>query len=148
MSNESIKVGAATYRLGKRLSAIEQFHVTRRLGPALVLCGVTWQMIQQGIEVSLDDWVAVAGPVMDVVSKMQDDDVEKVITTCLRAVEREQGSAWAPVMSSAGQIMFEDIDQAEMVRLVLHVLRHNLSNFARGLTAGESSTEGSGAARP
>lgn len=140
-----IKIGDATYRLGKKLSAMEQFHVTRRLGPALIICGVTVKMMMEGMEVTLTDWLGVAGPVMEVVSKMSDADVEYVIFTCLRACERAQGtSGWAPVVAPDGkQLMFADMDQMEMIRLTVEVLRSNLENFAKGMTVGENSTEDS-----
>lgn len=143
-----IEVGGNRYRPGRRLSAMEQFHVTRRLGPALVICGVTWQMMQDGVQVSLDDWVAVAGPVMEIVSKMSDADVEYVILTCLQALEREStGGHWSGLVAPDGKsMMFADIDQAAMIRLTLDVLRTNLANFAKGMSAEGSSSEGSGSA--
>lgn len=138
-----IKIGSATYRIGKKLSAMEQFHVTRRLGPALIICGVSFKMMLDGIDVPMENWMAVAGPVMEVVSRMSDEDVEYVIFTCMSVCERAQGGAgWAPVLAPGGRtMMFADMDQAEMIRLTIEVLRGNLENFAKGMFVDGNSTD-------
>jgi hypothetical protein len=132
---QEVRLAGNTYRIGERpLSAMEQFHVTRRLGPALVVAGVTFKMILEGKNISMDDLVNVAGPVMQVVSHMSDEDVEYVIMKCLRTVDRQSGGAWAPITTPDGkQFMFADMDQAVMVRLTIEVLQANLANFAKGM---------------
>jgi hypothetical protein len=131
-----------TYRIGvRKLSAMEQFHVTRRLGPALVVCGVGMKMVMEGMKVPMEDWVAVAGPVMEIVAAMKDEDVEYVVMTCLKSCERMQNAAWAPLLTSDGKgFMFADMDQFEMIRLTVEVLFLNLSNFAKGMNADGSLT--------
>lgn len=153
MSTE-IEVGGQRYRLARKLDCMTQMHVTRRLGPALVICGVSFKMMMEGARLPLDHWVGVAGPVMQVVSNMKDEDFEYVVNACLSVAERYQAigaGVWSPVLSPKPEqrVMFDDMDQAEVLRLVVEVLRSNLANFAKGMAAGGSSTEDSaGAATP
>lgn len=147
MPSEPITLDGRQYRIGERkLSAMEQFHVTRRLGPAVVIAGVSLKMILDGKNVSMDAFAGVAAPVMDVISHMSDEDVEYVIYKCMRCVERMQGGVWAPVTSPSGKdFMFADMDQAAMIRMTWEVLQVDLANFARGMDDGGSLTEESAA---
>lgn len=144
--NEVIEIAGNKYRVAKKLSAMEQFHVTRRLGPALIVCGITFKMMMEGKEIPITEWAAVAGPVLQVVSSMSDEDVEYIINQSLKTCERESAGHWAPLYAPDGKVlMFEDMDMAEILRLTVEVLRENLVNFAKGMTVGGNSTEPSGA---
>jgi hypothetical protein len=147
---DNITIGANTYRIGKRLNAMEQFHCSRRLGPALVVASVTFQDILSGRKLAMEDWVGVAGPVMEIVSHMSDEDVEYVIFTCLSVVERAQGSAgWAPVIAPDRKtLLFADMDQFELIRLTVEVMQINLQNFMRGMEGAANLSEGSPMDRP
>jgi hypothetical protein len=140
----TIRVAGHEYRLEGKLSAMEQFHITRRLGPAIVLCGLSFKAMMDGAAVPVSHWVTVAGPVMEVVSRMSDEDVEYVIMTSLRVCRRQSSGTWAPVVTPDGrQLMFSDTDQADLIHLTLAVLRANLENFFRGLDDGQSTGGGS-----
>lgn len=147
MASETIVVDGQQYRIGdRRLSAMEQFHVTRRLGPAVVIAGVSLKMILAGKGVAMDALTGVAGPVIDVISHMSDEDVEYVVYKCMRCVDRMQSGVWAPVTTPDGKsFMFADMDQAAMIRMTWEVIQANLSNFARGMDDDGSSTDGSAA---
>jgi hypothetical protein len=138
--HEPIEVGPGhTYRVTKKLNCMEQFHVTRRLGPALVIAGVSFKMLMNGENISMDALVSVAGPVMQIISRMSDDDVEYIIRTCLKTVERMQNGAFAPVLTADGSaFMFADMDQAEMIRMTVEVIQNNLENFMPGVNEGGS----------
>lgn len=142
-----LTVAGAEYRVGK-MSALEQFHVTRRLGPMLVVAGVSVEMLSRGMKAELDDLVAMAGPVMEILSRMSDEDTNYVILTCLKTAHRRQGDAWAPVLAKDGRtLMFADMDMPTMVRIVIEVLKLNLGNFLTGLGDGlpsPSSSTGQG----
>lgn len=145
MNSEPIEVAGHQYRVARKMDAMVQFHCTRRLGPALAVCGVTIKMVLEGVAVPPEQLAVVAGPVMEVVSKMTDEDVEYVIFACMRCVERFDGQRWAPVLAltphgDGRALMFQDIEQAELIRLTIEVLRDNLVNFARGLSAGGSTS--------
>lgn len=140
----------AEYRTTKRMDAMKQFHVTRRLGPALVIAAASLKSILDGKNLAQDALLAVAGPVMQIVSHMSDEDVEYIIRTCLATVERKQGDTFAPVMTPDGkQFMFADMDQAVMIRMTIEVIYINLENFMPGTSDGDDSpTKSAKATRP
>ena len=144
-----LAVAGNNYRVGK-LNCIAQFHVARRLGPMLVVAGISVEMLRKGWKMELDDMVAMAGPVMQFLAKMSDEDVDYCMYNCLAVVQRQQQGAWAPVIASveAKTFMFEDIDMPSMVRLVLEVLKANLGNFLEELGEELTSPSSSNASQP
>ena len=127
--NTIVEVNGASYRFG-RLDAMKQFHVTRRLLPILAEMGMSAGMIAQlrGEETE-KGIMGLMGPVMGIISKMADEDVEYIIRTCLSVVKRQQGEAWAPVQAANGSMMFADVDMTVMIRLTIEVLKGNLEGF-------------------
>lgn len=127
-----IEVKGHSYRVGK-LNAIQQFHVARRLGPALIVAGVSIEMLRNGMNLGQEKMLAMVGPVMDVISKMPDEEVEYVLYTCLGVVQRGEGGKWAQVLASVGggrpQIMYETLELPELIELCVAVLQENLANF-------------------
>jgi hypothetical protein len=133
-----------SYQVGK-LNAMQQFHVTRRLGPVLVVAGITVDMLRKGVKMELGGIVALAGPVMEVLSKMTDEETEYIIFTCLSVCKLRQGEGWAPLMSPDGKkLMFSNLELPEMVRVVCEVLKDNLGNFLPGLGVELTSQSSSG----
>jgi hypothetical protein len=132
MNTTEITVNEQTYRIGK-LSALGQFHVSRRLAPVLAAVGISLQSLTQGMKADLSDFTTTLGPVADVMSKMSDEETNYIIFTCLNVVGRKDDNRYAPV-SQSGTIMYQDIDMPVMLRLVIAVLRENLGNFLQGLS--------------
>ena len=123
-----ITVKANVYECGK-LNCLAQLHVTRRLGPMLVVAGISVEMLRSGMKIALDDLVQMAGPVMEMMSRMPEEDVDYIIFTCLNVVTRQSGTAFARVTTKERQIMFDDMDLIVLVRVVCEVLKENLGNF-------------------
>lgn len=132
MNTTEITVNDQTYRIGK-LSALGQFHVSRRLAPVLAAVGISLQSLTQGMQADLSDFTTTLGPVADVMSKMSDEETNYIIFTCLNVVSRKDDNRYAPV-SQAGTLMYQDIDMPVMLRLVIAVLQENLGNFLQGLS--------------
>lgn len=127
------------YRIGK-MSAIQQFHVTRRLGAVsgalgeglsrLVKSGGAARLLESGG----DGAMTVIEPLLTAIGRMTDEDSNYVINTCLAHVTRRVGeTAWSPVQSSPGNMMFPDVDMFVMLVLVWHVLEFNLQGFFSAL---------------
>lgn len=122
-----------TYQIDK-LDAMKQFHLVRRLGPVLVVAGVTLDMLHRGMKIELGDIVAMAGPVMEIMSKMPDDEAEYLVFLCLGVVKIKQANGWAPMTTPDGKkLMFGNLEMPEMLRVVIEVLKDNLGNFLTGL---------------
>jgi len=79
--NATIKVGAFDYQIGK-LNALQQFHITRRLGPILAAMGVPLLKLKMGSTMDLEDFAPLLGPVSDMMAKMSNEDSEYIIFTC------------------------------------------------------------------
>lgn len=128
-----LTIGDNIYTAGK-LDAIRQFHVARRLAPALIALGASAvDVLKRGGDLSDAAAVAAIGPLVEVVAQMSDADSEYVLKTCLSVVSRRSGDGWAPVQNAQGGLMFQDIDITVMLRLAFEVVRGNLGNFMPAL---------------
>jgi hypothetical protein len=117
------------YRIGK-LSAMKQFHVARRVAPALT--GLVSAF--GGATADQADFAKALGPLVDAVAKMPDADAEYVLGTCLSVVSRQTDpTTWAPVWRD--QMVFDDIDLKTMVQLAAKVIQDNLGNTFGALPA-------------
>jgi hypothetical protein len=127
-----VQVKDARYQIG-RLSAMQQFHLARRLAPVLAAMGISMAQLQRGGTADLSDFTEMLGPVADVLAKMSDEDANYIIYTALGVVTREQGpDKWAQVCVQSN-MMFADIQMPEMLRLVVETLQVNLLDFLQGL---------------
>jgi len=126
----SVTINNQNYRIG-RLSALAQFHVSRRLGPVLAVTGSSLAGLKNASDL---DFADILEPIMGIVASMPDADVDYILFTCLSVVTKQQGDAWAPV-SVGNRLMFEDLDMPDMLRLVFQCLKENLGNFLKELDA-------------
>jgi hypothetical protein len=128
---KSVEVNGHRYHLAK-LNPLTQFHVTRRLAPALATLGLGLARIKALAQAAdQQDFMELLGPLSGVVAAMSDEDSSYVIRTCLEVVTREDSGQRAPIMVDA-RLMYEDIDMVTMLRLVFEMLRYNLAGFTQG----------------
>lgn len=135
----TIEINGVVYRTYRRLSALQQFHVSRRLAPILAVVGIkaadlSRAAAQDGADLS--SFMGMLPHMAEVLSKMPDDEAEYIIFTCLAVVQRQQGEdMWAAVTPPDGshQLMFSDMEMDAMVRLVVAVVQENLAGFLPGL---------------
>lgn len=130
---DTFEIAGNTYRAGK-LDAIKQLHVVRRLAPLIgSLQGVDIKGAMNGSEAGL---LTVLGPLSTAVAGMSDADTEYVLSTCLRACQRQTpgGLGWTPVWSAQAQRpQFDDLNLVGMMTLVGRVLMQNLGDFTSAL---------------
>lgn len=130
MENELIDVGAFKYRVGN-LSAMQQFHIVRKLAP--VLSGVADAM--KGLSTaSTPDTIASEissfDKIAQAVSSMSHQDSEYVIKICLAACHRHvPGGGLARLVQADGTLSFADMKLADMLQLAWRVLQGSLSDF-------------------
>ena len=124
-----------TYRFSK-ISAMEQFHVVRRLTAVSSSLGEGIIRMQkaggagQVLNAENPDIIGVVTPLLKAIGEMSNEDSEYVINTCLKAVARKQGDvAWAQVQASPGVLMFPDIKLPVMLALVWRTLEFNIGGF-------------------
>jgi len=99
------------YRAG-RLSAMEQFHVSRRISPLIPpLIPIFLQMArdtkdgQQQQAANLDQLASLFQPFTDGLASMKDADAEYVLSTCLSVVMRRVADTnnWTPIWNKAAK---------------------------------------------
>lgn len=128
-----------------RLDAFKQFHIARRLAPVVLSLGMGAALMgkfkeanasatpKTEAEAAQDDLTALATagkPIADVLAAMSDADSEYVLKLCLGAVSREQaGTGFAPLLNSAGTLLFSDLGLVQMLQLAHAVVMENLGNF-------------------
>jgi uncharacterized protein YejL (UPF0352 family) len=134
------------YQIG-RMPVKDQFHVARKIAPVVAGLGRGYAMAAvsavDSSNVNADENLFEAlTPVADILSKMQDAEVDYVLNKCLSVVAKWNGQGWTRVMSN-GNMMFDDMDLPTMVQLVMEVVQSNLGPSLQGLLAQGSPQEDS-----
>ena len=143
-----VEIGDIKYRVSK-MSVFDQAHVARKIAPVVFTLGKGYAqaMGQFGSVIgdkavngedpseTLVDPTRVAqeneiminalAPIADVLSRMEEADVDYVLKKCLAVVARHNGQHYVPVMRS-GSLMFDDIDLATLMQLTMEVVQDNL----------------------
>jgi hypothetical protein len=125
-------IAGQQYRAGK-LNAIQQLHLSRRLAPIIpkllpALAGMEEGAIDVGAIASAFD------PLAGALAEMSDADCEYICGLCLGVVSRQQGEKWSSIWANKS-LMFDDIDLAAMLQIVVKVIGDNLGSFTQGLLA-------------
>jgi hypothetical protein len=128
-----IELNGIQYRTGQKISAMDQFHVFRKLSPVMSGMGETFNQMPRtqadGAPPPAGFWQALR-PGAQALADMTKDDSEFVLYTCLRNTMRDNGAGgWARVMADNGALMFEDIDAWTMLQLTWAVIQDNLGSF-------------------
>ena len=140
-----MEINGHEYRVGK-LSAMAQFHVSRRIAPILpTLIPIFLKMSRKdpkeaGIFEDLDGLSSVLQPFADGIAAMSDQDSEHVFTSCLSVVSRQAGNSFTPIWNQQHQAcLFDDIDLSVMIKLVVEVIKDSLQPFIKGLLTSQTS---------
>ena len=132
----TVEINGNTYRIAK-LHAIAQFHVTRRLGPAIASVWLAMSAKSAtGGNPSPADFASLLEPILQLLSSMTDEDANYIIYTCLSVVSRQQEGGKFAAVATGSQMMFEDIDMTVLIKLVFEALKDNLGNFWKELGDG------------
>lgn len=118
-------------QIGK-LSALEQFHVLRRLAPvlhsSLFFAGATAQSVEAfkagDVEKSNQAFVEAAfsaKPLLIDLARLDDQELDYVFHAVLKHVKIKQGANFTPI-SVDGQILFDDLTLIELVTITETVL--------------------------
>lgn len=138
-----IDLNGNRYSIGK-LSAKQQFHISRRIAPILPTLIPVFVRLASGTRVVSEDPGGLADvlqPLADGLAAMKDEYAEYVLDTCLQVVQRKQEHGWAGIWSSQQRTpMFQDIDLGVMLPLVMRVITVNLGPFMQGLLTSQPSS--------
>jgi hypothetical protein len=124
------EVGGKKFRCG-RLDARTQYHLNRKISPTIVRVE-KHAASGPGGKVTLFD---VIEPIAEDLRAMAMEDANFILDTCLSVTQRSQDQSgtelWSPVVNGK-QIMFADIDGADLVQIQVNVIKANLGNFTVG----------------
>lgn len=140
------ELNGVRYQIG-RMSVKDQFHVARKIAPVVAGLGRGYAMAAIAASSNSEnttqdgDLFEALTPVADILSKMQDAEVDYVLNKCLSVVAKWNGQSWAKVMSN-GSMMFDDMDLSTMVQIVMEVVQSNLGPSLQGLLGQNSPQEG------
>lgn len=133
---KQFSVGGHKYSCG-RLNAFDQYDVARRFSPVLVWLGALKK------EQEVRDPKAFAQAICAMSASLPRADTDAVLNLCLSVVAREQATGFAPMRAESGALMFQDIELAELLEIVWHVLEANrIVDFFAASPSPSIATEG------
>lgn len=116
-----IEISGNQYRIG-RLNAVVQFHITRRIAPALA-----------GLADMAGDENKVLASLTQAIGKMSDEDADYVLFGLMAAASRRiDGGGWSPVAVKK-TLAYDDITMPDMIRLAVAAFQSNFGDFFAGL---------------
>ena len=136
MTERDFTAGGRDFKLNK-MDAMKQFHVVRRLGPILGDIIPVAQKIKgtitdsaQSEEERFESIAVIAQPILNGLSKLSDEDANKVILGLLSTVEVRQMPAgnWGRV-AREDMIMMQDIEFPVLLQVAGRAFAYNLSGF-------------------
>lgn len=141
-----IELGGNQYSIG-RLSAKQQFHVSRRIAPVIPALIPAFLKLAEHVRTEGGDIAGVGTsmqPFTEALAAMSDADADYVIDNCLTAVQRLQPTGWVRVVTIEQKTpMFQDMDMGVILPLVVQVIVANLGPFIQGLLTSQASSPGS-----
>ena len=129
------QINGETYQ-ARKLPAIEQFHLGRRLAHVLSF------LAAQEDRTKLAEAFPRAFTALSI--HISQEDMDAVVKTCWGAVQRRQPTGWVPVAPN-GVLMFADIDDMRcMLQVIWQVLNANglIDFFGESLSASATATTG------
>jgi hypothetical protein len=138
--SQDIDYGGRHFKLN-RIDALKQFHIVRRIGPTLAEMlpvlkeadKTPEQFDEAPMSEKLEMMAQFAGPALNGLSKLSDEDAELVLFGLLSSIEVKQPSGnWAKVVSG-NMLMMEDLELPSLLQLAGHAFMFNVSNFFSGL---------------
>lgn len=142
-------VGGSRFMIGN-LNCFDSLAVTRLIAPvvpAILSSGMldrAYEMMNrsrdsEGASVSeilteVSGLITSCDPVLQRIAAMPEDDVRRVVGICLSCVERwnDTSKAWGRV-TQGGVLMFDDLDQAQILALTFRVIVKHLAPFGNAL---------------
>jgi hypothetical protein len=141
MAENEFKIGNRSFKLMK-IDAFKQFHLVRRMAPILAelipamaeISKVQKKKKSNSEEEKFDQLAKFLSPVITGISKLSDEDSDKVLMGLLEAVEMKQAEFgnWARLVSN-GNLMFQDLDLATMLQCAGRAFMYNLQGFFSAL---------------
>lgn len=134
MSDRDFEIGGRNFKLNK-INAFKQFHIVRKMAPILAdllpAMGDVQKVNKSEISESekFEELAKIAAPFMLGISKLSDEDADKVLYGLLSSVEIQQPAGnWARV-STDTMLMMQDLDLPVLLQLAGRAFMFNLAGF-------------------
>lgn len=136
MTDRDFQIDGKEFKLSK-IDAFKQFHIVRKLGPILGDIIPVAQKLKslspKADSTSSDQMVQEIGvlvkPIMDGLSKLTEEDANKVLLGLLASVEIKQSQGnWARI-AREDSLMIENLDLKVMLQAAGRAFMYNLSGF-------------------
>ncbi len=138
---QEFQIGEHTYRTEK-LNAFDQLHLARKVAPLIPkILPALPSALKVGIDLkkaadekselsldSLNDIAFILEPALDAMASMPKDDVEYVISLCLKVAKRKVGDTWQAMWVN-NALMFGDTELSALIEIVIKVIKQNLGNY-------------------
>lgn len=139
--DREFSVGTKDFKLCK-IDAFKQFHIVRRIAPILSellpsLAGAQKIATQKDLSESekFEEFAKIAAPFMAGLSKLSDEDSNRVLFGLLSSVEVKQESGnWAKV-STDSMLMMQDLELPVLLQIAGKAFMFNLAGFFAALPA-------------
>lgn len=131
MSDRDFEIGSIKFKMNK-LDPFKQFHILRRLSPLLSdLMPVASKLA--GPNAKMEDQFEAFIPIFNGISKLSDEDANRVLLGLLSSVEMQQSSGnWARIASDSN-LMFQDLELQVLLQIAGRAFGYNLKGFLAGL---------------
>ena len=138
---QDFEINGTKYQV-RKMDAFKQFHIVRRLAPMLgELAPVLGQAASKAkaLEDSseaekLEAFGEAVAPIMNGLSKLSDEDANRVLFGLLECAETHRSGAWAPLVVPGGkQMAFQDLDLPTLLQIAARAFAFNLSGFFSAL---------------
>ncbi len=123
----NVVLGSHEYVTTRQLSAFAQLALARKLTPAVPILSGMVDKNNADKDRSLLVLLALA--------KLDDQEADYVMKTCLAVVSRVDHGQHAPLMARDGGLMYDDVTIAQMMELAMGVIEENLGDFFRSALA-------------
>ncbi len=140
MSERDFEIGSRKFKLNK-IDAIKQFHIARRITPVLSelipamgsIAKAAKSKKKVSTEAEFDEIAKVLAPIMTGISKLSDEDSDKVLYGLLSSVEMQQQTGnWARV-STDTSLMINDLELNVLLNLAGRAFMFNMGGFISAL---------------
>jgi len=114
--------------LVRKLNAIDQFNLMRKLGPLIVKLGPSLKDVDTS---SLDAMAQALAPMVETLAEMRDEDVFYITRMCYKVTRRVQEGGSTTVLwnERANMPQFDDIDLREMIQIIVAAVQENIGGF-------------------
>ncbi|MCP9270147.1 hypothetical protein M5U04_19215 [Xenorhabdus sp. XENO-1] len=128
------EINGQKYRAGK-LDAFQQQDLAVALLPVVPALKPLWDNLKpSGVDesgkpiFSLEDMADIITPLAEAIRSLGKESRYEINDICLSVVSRESGGAWSGIYTGQ-QLMFDDINGLDLLKIVGHVIKNSLSNF-------------------